>query len=486
MAVREAFDQAVQADFAQVVTNLVEGVVLFLEVALFQDGLMQLGGGPAFEMAAGPLEENLQQAQDSFLFQLEARNLGFTLDDRLGQAGQHVELPMDVEVLRLDGGEAVGDLPETLAHGVPVNEGFLEAKVPDIIADQFQTEEGGGFLILFEKGVSAVGPEDLLAVIDPFHHVLELAADSPGIVFAKESDDPISRQQVKPQFAGALENGANRPGTLEDEIAAVFNLFHDVEPVQPTAGGALFGGKLRRHNERPVIDALLQGLGVEPVGGRLELGGIGHRDETVVVFNELDPLACELSLDKIMAVEIGRNGEGKKGADPQDHRSGDRVHDVKIEMGVEAALFAHNLVVGVGAGELGLENAKGPTLLPALDNVINPELARLQAAVLAGSDQVLMAHLWRRPLQRHLMIAGKLLHPGFIILAPLAEQFLGDLGMATNIAEEINYLRLAHQAQEMTINDDSIKAMIKPLQIRLKKLKKELHRRYPLGRVTQG
>ena len=62
MAVREALDQAVQADFAQVVTDLVEGVVLFLEAALLQDGLTHLGGGPAFEVAAGPLKENLQQS----------------------------------------------------------------------------------------------------------------------------------------------------------------------------------------------------------------------------------------------------------------------------------------------------------------------------------------------------------------------------------------------------------------------------------------
>ena len=199
-----------------------------------------------------------------------------------------------------------------------------EAKVPNMIADQFQTQEGRRLLILFEKGVSAVGPEDLLAVIDPFHHVLQFAPDSPGILFAKESD--------------------------------------------------------------------------HPVGGRLELGGIGDRDKPIVLFDEFDSLAGEFALDKIVAVEVGGNGEGKKGADAQDHRSGDRVHDVKIEMGVEGAHLAHDLVVGIGAGVLGFENAKGPALLLAFDNVINPELARLQAAVLAGSDPVLIAHVILGPL----------------------------------------------------------------------------------------
>ena len=72
LGVRDAFDQSVQADFAQVVTDLVESVVLLLEAALLQDRLTQLGRGPAFEVAAGTLQENLQESQDSFLFQLDA------------------------------------------------------------------------------------------------------------------------------------------------------------------------------------------------------------------------------------------------------------------------------------------------------------------------------------------------------------------------------------------------------------------------------
>ena len=80
------------------------------------------------------------------------------------------------------------------------------------------------------------------------------------------------------------------------------------------------------------------------------LGGIGDRDKPIVLFDEFDSLAGEFALDKIVAVEVGGNGEGKKGADAQDHRSGDRVHDVKIKMGGLAALLAYNLVVGIGAG----------------------------------------------------------------------------------------------------------------------------------------
>ena len=83
------------------------------------------------------------------------------------------------------------------------------------------------------------------------------------------------------------------------------------------------------------------------------------------------------------------------------------------------------------------------------------------------------------------MVTSKVLDPALIILAGLAQKFLGELGMAADIAEEIDDLALAHQAQQMTIDDDAIKAVINPLHIRLKKLKKELHRRPPPDRMAR-
>ena len=85
LAMRDPFDEAVEAQFAQVITDLVEGVVLWFEAALVQNGVAQLGGGPTFEMAAGSLEQYLQKAEDAFLLQLDARDLGFALDDWLAR-----------------------------------------------------------------------------------------------------------------------------------------------------------------------------------------------------------------------------------------------------------------------------------------------------------------------------------------------------------------------------------------------------------------
>src|SRR5258707_5425181 len=83
------------------------------------------------------------------------------------------------------------------------------------------------------------------------------------------------------------------------------------------------------------------------------------------------------------------------------------------------------------------------------------------------------------------MIEGKTLHPSPILLAALAQQFLGELGMSANVSEEIDDLAFAHQAQQMAIDDDAIKAVINPLQIRFKELRKELHRRPSPSRMAR-
>jgi hypothetical protein len=78
-----------------------------------------------------------------------------------------------------------------------------------------------------------------------------------------------------------------------------------------------------------------------------------------------------------------------------------------------------------------------------------------------------------------------MLHPSLIRLAALTQQFLGELGMAANVSEEIDDLAFAHQAQQMAIDNDAIKALINPLQVGLKEFKKQLHRRPPSGRVAR-
>lgn len=75
------------------------------------------------------------------------------------------------------------------------------------------------------------------AVIDSFHHILELAPDPASVPFAKQGRNAVGGQQIDPQLTGALKDRADRPGAFEDEIAAVFDLLDDVEATEATAGG---------------------------------------------------------------------------------------------------------------------------------------------------------------------------------------------------------------------------------------------------------
>src|SRR5262245_6407137 len=304
------------------------------------------------------------------------------------------------------------------------------------------------------------------AVIDSFHYILEFAPDPASVPFAKQGRDAVGGQQIDPQLTGALKDRADRPRAFEDEIAAVLDLLHDIKATEATAGRAFLSRELGSQDKSPVVDPLLNGFAVQTVSSRLEFGRLGDRDKAVIIFDELNALADELSFNEIVAVEISGDREGEKRAHPEHHGASHRVEDVEVIMRVAAALFAHDLVVGIGGGELRRQNAKSPTLLAALDDVVNAELALVEAAMLARGDQVLLAHVLLGPDARQFMVEGKMLHPTLIILTALAQQLLGELGMTANVPEEIDDLALAHQAKQMAIDDDAIKAVINPLQIR--------------------
>ena len=57
---------------------------------------------------------------------------------------------MDVEALRLKGGEVVGDDLKLLAHGVEVIQPFAETKVAQIVRAQLVAQEAGELLVLSE------------------------------------------------------------------------------------------------------------------------------------------------------------------------------------------------------------------------------------------------------------------------------------------------------------------------------------------------
>ena len=103
-------------ELAQIVAELVQAVLLGGEMEGGADGLMVLLGGPAAELQAA-LEENLQEANDARVVELDAGIAHPAEGDGQSEPLQERKVGMDIEPLRVGAGEAVGDGQELLADG---------------------------------------------------------------------------------------------------------------------------------------------------------------------------------------------------------------------------------------------------------------------------------------------------------------------------------------------------------------------------------
>ena len=82
------------------------------------------------------MQENLKEADDTGVVDLEAGITNRTNGDRQSQALEQREIDMDVEPLCLVAGEASGDGLEALAHGLEMVQSLLETEIGEIVGDQ--------------------------------------------------------------------------------------------------------------------------------------------------------------------------------------------------------------------------------------------------------------------------------------------------------------------------------------------------------------
>src|SRR5208337_1284097 len=157
-----ALDQAVSLELAQVVAELVQAVGVLREVEGVEDGLMDLPGRPAADLRTA-MQEDLEQADDARLVDLEAGITHRADRDRIGEALQQREIDMHVEPLGLQAGEAIRDRLEGGPHGIEMVEPLAQAEVGEIVGDQFVAQKGPQLLILFEEAALEVGAEDMMA-----------------------------------------------------------------------------------------------------------------------------------------------------------------------------------------------------------------------------------------------------------------------------------------------------------------------------------
>jgi hypothetical protein len=128
---------------------------------------------------------------------------------------------MDVEALRLEAGEAVGDGLEALPHGVEMIEAFAQAEVAQIVGAELEAQEAGELLVLPEQSVLPVGAEDVMAVLDLLKDGSELSGQPFVQPHAEDLADAVGSESPESDLTTALEDLVDREMALEDEIPAV-------------------------------------------------------------------------------------------------------------------------------------------------------------------------------------------------------------------------------------------------------------------------
>ena len=279
---------------------------------------MDLPSRPAADLGTA-VQENLEQADDARLVDLEAGIADGTDGDRAGEALQEREVDVDVEPLCLVAGEAVGDRLEGGAHGVEMIEALAQAEVGEVVGDQLVAEEGQELLVLLQEGVLEVGAEDMMAVLDAINDGGQLAVHPATDAPAEDRRDLVGSEPPQAEFAAALEQLVDRKVPLEDEVAAILDLRDGVEARQVELG-ALLLRELRPEDEGPVVEPPADDVRTQPVGCRLQRRHVVDGEEGVVALAEADPRPLQLLLDEAVAVEIGGGLKGEEGRHPQDYR----------------------------------------------------------------------------------------------------------------------------------------------------------------------
>ena len=137
---------------------------------------------------------------------------------------QQGEVDMDIEPLRLMSGEAVGEDLEPFPDGVQVIETFLQPEVRQVVRTDLVAQKHGELLVLLDEGVLTVGAENMVALLDLFDDIGQLAFEPACQPDAEDLADLVRRQPPKSQLAAAFEDLMDGKMALEDEIAAVLDL----------------------------------------------------------------------------------------------------------------------------------------------------------------------------------------------------------------------------------------------------------------------
>src|SRR6202048_1627053 len=292
------------------------------------------------------MQENLAEANDARVVDLEAGIADGADGDRAGEALQQREVDVDVEPLRLEAGKAIGDRLERRANSVEMVEPLAQAEVAEVVGDDLVAQEGREFFVLLEEAALEVGAEDMVAVLDAVDDGGELAAHPAIDPGAEDRGDLVGGEPPQAELAAVLEQLVNGKMALEDEVAAILDLGDGVEARQVDPG-ALLARELRPENQRPVVKPPPDDVGAQPIGGRLQRRDVGDGEEGVVGLAEADLRPLQLLLDEAVAVEVVGGPEREERGHAHHHRAQGFVAEVEVVVCEAAALAGEDPVIWI-------------------------------------------------------------------------------------------------------------------------------------------
>src|SRR5271165_6194138 len=124
-------------------------------------------------------------------------------------------------------------------------------------------------------------------------------------------------------------------------------------------------------------------------------------------------------------------------------------------------------------------DAVGRPLLHAFEDEVDTVRVAPRHPMEPRQHVVLLAHPLLGPLDRDRMIARIGFHPALIVVGPLAQHLLADLGDADDVAEEVHHQLGSRQRRQIAVNDNAIKAVIDEDQELAEQLGEDVHRFAP-------
>ena len=194
---------------------------------------------------------------------------------------------------------------------------------------------------------------------------------------------------------------------------------------------------------------------------------------------EADPLPLEFLLDEAVTVQVIGDLEGEERGHPQDHRPERLVADIEVVVCEAAALTGEDAVMRVLARILRQADAVGRPLLHALEDEVDAIGVASRHPMEPRQDVVLLAHPLLGPLDRDRMIARIGFHPALVIVRPLAQHLLADLGDTDDVAEEVHDQLRPRQRCQIAVNDNAIEAVIDEDQELAEQPGEDVHRLAP-------